>query len=320
SSAECVLWIALPSYFIASWERHLAPAGDGICQSLQYNPYVIQEGRFKCVCPKGFKGDYCETNIDDCEKIKCQNGAKCVDMGKKCSLSIDNLAGQSIENDGKLEIFALETKQYLYIGGLPPDRAARVKESFHVKESNSFTGCISDVFVNEVAVDFENAVEKERITVGCTHVVDLCAGVVDSAIRLCTALWLPLMWEGRVPPEPGRRDQTDSGARQARDLNYHNEHVEAVTETALVQLNVEEQRLRWYGHVLRRLQGKNWQWTLKRKSTGRKQPQRRGEETSSRRASLKSGPWQKMFWIEQHGDDCKCSGLRGTKARDKKEL
>ncbi|KAK6033690.1 EGF-like domain protein, partial [Ostertagia ostertagi] len=99
-------------------------------------------------------------------------------QGKKCSLSVDSLAVQSIENDGKLELFALETKQYLYIGGLPPDRAARVKESFHVKESNSFTGCISDVFVNEVAVDFENAVEKERVTVGCAHVVDLCAGVI----------------------------------------------------------------------------------------------------------------------------------------------
>lgn len=37
-------------------------------------------------------------------------------------------------------------------------------------------GCISDVFVNEVAVDFENALEKERISVGCTDVVDLCAG------------------------------------------------------------------------------------------------------------------------------------------------
>lgn len=37
-------------------------------------------------------------------------------------------------------------------------------------------GCISDVFVNEVAVDFENALEKERISAGCTDVVDLCAG------------------------------------------------------------------------------------------------------------------------------------------------
>ncbi|KIH66042.1 laminin G domain protein [Ancylostoma duodenale] len=98
--------------------------------------------------------------------------------GKKCSLSIDNQTLQSIENDGKLEKFSIDTKQYLYIGGLPADRAARVKSMFHVKESHSFKGCISDVYVNDVAVDFENALEKDRITPGCGSVVDLCTGVI----------------------------------------------------------------------------------------------------------------------------------------------
>ncbi|KAK6765982.1 hypothetical protein RB195_025724 [Necator americanus] len=97
--------------------------------------------------------------------------------GKKCSLSIDNQTLQSVENDGKLEKFSLDTKQYLYIGGLPVDKATRVKSLFHVKETHSFKGCISDVFVNDVAVDFENAIEKERITPGCAGVVDLCTGV-----------------------------------------------------------------------------------------------------------------------------------------------
>ncbi|KIH58159.1 hypothetical protein ANCDUO_11642 [Ancylostoma duodenale] len=60
--------------------------------------------------------------------------------GKKCTLSIDNQKLQSIENDGKLEKFLIDTKQYLYIGGLPADRAARVKSMFHVKESHSFKG------------------------------------------------------------------------------------------------------------------------------------------------------------------------------------
>uniref|UniRef100_A0A0K0DQN7 EGF-like domain-containing protein n=1 Tax=Angiostrongylus cantonensis TaxID=6313 RepID=A0A0K0DQN7_ANGCA len=41
---------------------------------------VIQEGRFTCICAKGFKGDHCEVNIDDCEMNKCQNGAQCIDM------------------------------------------------------------------------------------------------------------------------------------------------------------------------------------------------------------------------------------------------
>lgn len=61
-------------------------------------------------------------------------------QGKKCSLSIDNQTLQSIENDGKLEKFSIDTKQYLYIGGLPADRASRVKSLFHVKEPHSFKG------------------------------------------------------------------------------------------------------------------------------------------------------------------------------------
>lgn len=60
--------------------------------------------------------------------------------GRKCSLSIDNHTVQSIENDGKLEMFSLDAKEYLYFGGLPPDLASQVKELFHVKEPRSFRG------------------------------------------------------------------------------------------------------------------------------------------------------------------------------------
>lgn len=41
---------------------------------------VIEAGRFSCICQKGFTGAHCETNIDDCEKNKCANGATCVDL------------------------------------------------------------------------------------------------------------------------------------------------------------------------------------------------------------------------------------------------
>ncbi|VDP44918.1 unnamed protein product [Heligmosomoides polygyrus] len=63
--------------------------------------------------------------------------------GRKCSLSIDNHTVQSIENDGKLEMFSLDAKEYLYFGGLPPDLASQVKELFHVKEPRSFRGLIT---------------------------------------------------------------------------------------------------------------------------------------------------------------------------------
>uniref|UniRef100_A0A1I7WLI7 EGF-like domain-containing protein n=1 Tax=Heterorhabditis bacteriophora TaxID=37862 RepID=A0A1I7WLI7_HETBA len=98
-------------------------------------------------------------------------------QGKKCSLTIDNQTTQSVENDGKEEQFLLSSKQYLYLGGLPKDRAARVKTGFHVKEPHSLKGCISDVFVNDVPIDFESAIEKEQILQGCSNVIDLCNGV-----------------------------------------------------------------------------------------------------------------------------------------------
>ncbi|KAE9412961.1 hypothetical protein Angca_004648, partial [Angiostrongylus cantonensis] len=98
-------------------------------------------------------------------------------QGKNCSLSIDNNTAQSVENGGQIEKFEIYTKQNLYIGGLPPHQAARVKAQFHVRHTHSLKGCISDLFVNNMAVDFEQAIEKQQILSGCANVVDLCAGV-----------------------------------------------------------------------------------------------------------------------------------------------
>ena len=44
---------------------------------------------FNCICPQGFKGDFCEINIDECATIECQNDAICVDKvnGFTCIVS-----------------------------------------------------------------------------------------------------------------------------------------------------------------------------------------------------------------------------------------
>lgn len=34
---------------------------------------------FSCLCPPGFAGPLCETNLDDCIDHQCQNGAACID-------------------------------------------------------------------------------------------------------------------------------------------------------------------------------------------------------------------------------------------------
>ncbi|KAJ1351153.1 LRRNT [Parelaphostrongylus tenuis] len=98
-------------------------------------------------------------------------------QGKKCSLTIDNNTAQSVENDGPLEKFVTDTKQNLYIGGLSSHQETRIKAEFHVRHTHSFKGCISDLFVNTIAVDFEQALEKWQILPGCANVIDLCAGM-----------------------------------------------------------------------------------------------------------------------------------------------
>ncbi|XP_066270508.1 uncharacterized protein [Branchiostoma lanceolatum] len=69
------------------------------------------EDSFKCVCPKGFAGDLCETNIDDCAAQPCKNGATCKDglngftcvcpagyAGDLCETNIDDCAAQPCKN------------------------------------------------------------------------------------------------------------------------------------------------------------------------------------------------------------------------------
>lgn len=40
---------------------------------------LVYHSLIRCHCLKGFEGDRCETNIDDCVTNRCQNNATCVD-------------------------------------------------------------------------------------------------------------------------------------------------------------------------------------------------------------------------------------------------
>ena len=35
---------------------------------------------YQCICPTGFTGSHCESNIDDCAVNPCQNGGTCIDF------------------------------------------------------------------------------------------------------------------------------------------------------------------------------------------------------------------------------------------------
>lgn len=36
--------------------------------------------RFRCECPVGYNGSFCENNIDDCVDAPCANGGTCTDL------------------------------------------------------------------------------------------------------------------------------------------------------------------------------------------------------------------------------------------------
>ncbi|KAK0395808.1 hypothetical protein QR680_001440 [Steinernema hermaphroditum] len=38
------------------------------------------DGDIRCACPPGAAGKFCEKNVNECNKLKCKNGAKCVDL------------------------------------------------------------------------------------------------------------------------------------------------------------------------------------------------------------------------------------------------
>ncbi|XP_019622324.1 PREDICTED: LOW QUALITY PROTEIN: uncharacterized protein LOC109468522 [Branchiostoma belcheri] len=71
---------------------------------------------FTCVCPKGFAGNLCETNVDDCAAKPCKNGGKCEDKvdgftcvcpkgyaGNLCETNVDDCAAKPCKNGGKCQ-------------------------------------------------------------------------------------------------------------------------------------------------------------------------------------------------------------------------
>lgn len=98
--------------------------------------------------------------------------------GKELQLQIDN-STQTVINYGRNSQFALNSKQHLYLGGLPSEVASNALAKFHVKDTKSLEGCISDVQLNGQHIDLNaNSVDKKDIQIGCIGIFDLCTGVL----------------------------------------------------------------------------------------------------------------------------------------------
>ena len=51
----------------------------GRCLKCKQHWCIAARKQYTCTCPLGFKGDHCESNINDCQSKPCKNGGKCVD-------------------------------------------------------------------------------------------------------------------------------------------------------------------------------------------------------------------------------------------------
>lgn len=68
-----------------------------------------------CDCKEGYSGRYCETNINECESVPCQNNGSCTDLiadfecdcigtgfiGKLCEIDIDECLTENISCGGQ---------------------------------------------------------------------------------------------------------------------------------------------------------------------------------------------------------------------------
>uniref|UniRef100_A0A0M3HND7 Protein slit n=1 Tax=Ascaris lumbricoides TaxID=6252 RepID=A0A0M3HND7_ASCLU len=120
--------------------------------------------------------------------------------GKTATLKIDSAQPQKVVNSGRKEALELKSKSSLYLGGLPPNAAKNALDAFHVKHAHSFQGCISDVFVNGEAVDFDKVEKRQSIQSGCSHTVDVCRGVECHKGACISNATMPLGYECHCEP------------------------------------------------------------------------------------------------------------------------
>lgn len=74
---------------------------------------IHKDDSYSCICPTGFTGDNCESDIDDCVVNPCLNGGSCVDdvnsfrcacvpgfMGSLCQTNVDDCLTKPCSNGG----------------------------------------------------------------------------------------------------------------------------------------------------------------------------------------------------------------------------
>ncbi|XP_046430500.1 protein slit isoform X1 [Neodiprion pinetum] len=91
--------------------------------------------------------------------------AELLAIKKNFTMSVDSGTARSIINEGPRDYLKLTTS--MFIGGVPPETAGVAFTEFHLRNTTSFQGCISEMWINHKLVDFSNAVKINKVTPGC---------------------------------------------------------------------------------------------------------------------------------------------------------
>ncbi len=79
---------------------------------------ALKNKTFFCECEEGWKGTRCETKINYCDNIKCENNGICHPLvrGYKCECLGDSFSGQHCEIvAAKIQIYQIASKSFAYI-------------------------------------------------------------------------------------------------------------------------------------------------------------------------------------------------------------
>ncbi|CAG7785709.1 unnamed protein product [Allacma fusca] len=141
---------------------------------------------------------------------------------KNFTMRVDGGKARSIINDGDKDSLKLTTP--LFIGGLPPTAAASALNLWHLRNSTSFHGCLSMVYINNKRVDYVNAKRQLGVVPGCAAIQDEEPVRKDaSASQVQSTLSTKVVKEAKDVSPTCKKEQykdylTEHGCRSRRPL------------------------------------------------------------------------------------------------------
>ncbi|KAL1130294.1 hypothetical protein AAG570_013232, partial [Ranatra chinensis] len=89
---------------------------------------------------------------------------------KNFTLRVDRGLARSIINEGSQDYLRLTSP--LYVGGVPQEAGQNAFTLWHLRNITSFNGCMREVWINHKLIDFTNAAHQQKVTPGCSLVLD----------------------------------------------------------------------------------------------------------------------------------------------------